>query len=111
MKKNVLLVAVALFMSLSSTGIAKANDVQVSVSDSVSLASSQDDGFTVIDPLKLPEGVTKALVASYKDFKIKEAAFAETELGKVYKVILVSPDSKEVTILFNDKGEELKEEA
>ena len=34
---------------------------------------------------------------------------AEKESGKVYKVILTTKDSQEVTVLMNEKGEEVKE--
>ena len=34
---------------------------------------------------------------------------AEKETGKVYKVIITTKDAQEVTVLLNEKGEEVKE--
>ncbi len=33
----------------------------------------------------------------------------EKETGKVYKVIITTKDAQEVTVLLNEKGEEVKE--
>ena len=46
---------------------------------------------------------------NYEGATIKEAYVAEKESGKVYKVILTTKDSQEVTVLMNEKGEEVKE--
>ena len=60
----------------------------------------------------LPNGrmlCKKAIAKSYEDATIKEAYVAEKETGKVYKVILTTKDAQEVTVLLNEKGEEVKE--
>ena len=51
----------------------------------------------------------QAIAKSYEDATIKEAYVAEKETGKVYKVILTTKDAQEVTVLLNEKGEEVKE--
>ena len=49
------------------------------------------------------------MLQNYEGATIKEAYVAEKESGKVYKVILTNKDSQEVTVLMNEKGEEVKE--
>ena len=39
----------------------------------------------------------------------KEHHVSEKETGKVYKVIITTKDAQEVTVLLNEKGEEVKE--
>lgn len=60
-------------------------------------------------PKELPEAVAQAVAKNYEGATIKEAYVAEKESGKVYKVILTTKDSQEVTVLMNEKGEEVKE--
>ena len=62
-----------------------------------------------IDVKELPEAVAQAVAKNYEGATIKEAYVAEKESGKVYKVILTTKDSQEVTVLMNEKGEEVKE--
>lgn len=64
---------------------------------------------TKIEVKDLPEAVTQAITKSYEDATIKEAYVAEKETGKVYKVIITTKDAQEVTVLLNEKGEEVKE--
>ena len=89
MKK--VLVAVALVMGLGSS-VAFAQEVINTTSVEMQVQVPQDE-FTKIDVKELPE----------------EAYVAEKESGKVYKVILTTKDSQEVTVLMNEKGEEVKE--
>ena len=89
MKK--VLVAVALVMGLGSS-VAFAQEVINTTSVEMQAQVPQDE-FTKIDVKELPEA----------------AYVAEKESGKVYKVILTTKDSQEVTVLMNEKGEEVKE--
>ena len=67
------------------------------------------DEYTKIEVKDLPEAVTQAITKSYEAATIKEAYVAEKETGKVYKVIITTKDAQEVTVLLNEKGEEVKE--
>lgn len=49
-----------------------------------------------------------ALAKSYEGASIKEAYVAAKETGKVYKVIITTQDAQKMTILMNEKGEEMK---
>lgn len=49
-----------------------------------------------------------ALAKSYEGASIKEADVAAKETGKVYKVIITTKDAQKMTILMNEKGEEMK---
>ena len=62
-----------------------------------------------MDAKDLPAEVMNALAKSYEGASIKEAYVAARETGKVYKVILTTKDAQEVTVLMNEKGEEVKE--
>ena len=105
MKK--VLVAVALVMGLGSS-VAFAQEVINTTSVEMQAQVPQDE-FTKIDVKELPEAVAQAVAKNYEGATIKEAYVAEKESGKVYKVILTTKDSQEVTVLMNDKGEEVKE--
>ena len=104
MKK--VLVAVALVMGLGSS-VAFAQEVINTTS--VEMQAQVQDEFTKIDVKELPEAVAQAVAKNYEGATIKEAYVAEKESGKVYKVILTTKDSQEVTVLMNEKGEEVKE--
>ena len=93
MKK--VLVAVALVMGLGSS-VAFAQEV-------INTTSVE------MQAKELPEAVAQAVAKNYEGATIKEAYVAEKESGKVYKVILTTKDSQEVTVLMNEKGEEVKE--
>ena len=99
MKK--VLVAVALVLGLGSS-VAFAQEVSNTPAVETQTQAPQDEK-------DLPEAVTQAITKSYEDATIKEAYVAEKETGKVYKVILTTKDSQEVTVLMNEKGEEVKE--
>ena len=66
------------------------------------------DEYTKVEVKDLPEAVAQAIAKSYEGATIKEAYVAEKETGKVYKVILTTKDAQEVTVLLNEKGEEVK---
>lgn len=101
------LVAVALVMGLGSS-VAFAQEVINTTSVEMQAQVPQDE-FTKIDVKELPEAVAQAVAKNYEGATIKEAYVAEKESGKVYKVILTTKDSQEVTVLMNEKGEEVKE--
>ena len=105
MKK--VLVAVALVMGLGSS-VAFAQNAE-NANAVVATAQAPQDEYTKIEVKDLPEAVTQAIAKSYEDATIKEAYVAEKETGKVYKVILTTKDAQEVTVLLNEKGEEVKE--
>ena len=97
MKK--VLVAVALVLGLGSS-VAFAQEVSNTPAVETQTQAPQDE-YTKIEVKDLPEAVT--------DATIKEAYVAEKETGKVYKVIITTKDAQEVTVLLNEKGEEVKE--
>ena len=105
MKK--VLVAVALVLGLGSS-VAFAQEVSNTPAVETQTQAPQDE-YTKIEVKDLPEAVTQAIAKSYEDATIKEAYVAEKETGKVYKVILTTKDAHEVTVLLNEKGEEVKE--
>lgn len=82
------------------------------VNDTTSVEAAQQapqDEFTKIDAKELPDAVMSALAKSYEGGTIKEAYVAAKETGKVYKVIITTKEAQEVTVLMNEKGEEVKE--
>ena len=111
MKK--VLVAVALVLGLGSS-VAFAQEVSNTPAVETQTQAPQDE-YTKIEVkvnlsfqlilLSVFLGITK----SYEDATIKEAYVAEKETGKVYKVIITTKDAQEVTVLLNEKGEEVKE--
>ena len=103
MKK--VLVAVALVLGLGSS---VAQEVSNTPAVETQTQAPQDE-YTKIEVKDLPEAVTQAITKSYEDATIKEAYVAEKETGKVYKVIITTKDAQEVTVLLNEKGEEVKE--
>lgn len=102
MKK--VLVALAVVMGLG-TSVVFAQEAQPAT---VETAQVPQDEFTKIEVKDLPEAVTQALAKSYEGATIKEAAVAEKEAGKLYKILLVTTETKEVTVIMNEKGEEIK---
>ena len=88
MKK--VLVAVALVLGLGSS-VAFAQEVSNTPAVETQTQAPQDE-YTKIEVKDLPE-----------------AYVAEKETGKVYKVIITTKDAQEVTVLLNEKGEEVKE--
>ena len=103
MKK--VLVAVALVMGLGSS-VAFAQEVSNTPVVENQTQAPQDE-YTKVEVKDLPEAVAQAIAKSYEGATIKEAYVAEKETGKVYKVILTTKDAQEVTVLLNEKGEEV----
>ena len=98
MKK--VLVAVALVMGLGSS-VAFANAV-------VATAQAPQDEYTKIEVKDLPAAVTEALGKAYPESTIKEASVTTKEEGKLYKVVVTQKDGTDVTVVLNEKGEEVK---
>ena len=103
MKK--LFVAVALVMGLG-TSVAMASNVYT---NSVETVIPTDD-YTQIELKYVPQAITDAIAKNYKGNTIKEAHVKTAEDGtKTYKIILIDGEDTETIVLFNDKGEEVKE--
>lgn len=106
-------IAIAMVMGLG-TSVAFAQEVNVSnvSNDTVQVQQNPQDEFTKIDAKELPEAVMQALGKEYPGATIKEAAVANKETGKVFKVVLVVTNedqtTTEVTALMNEKGEPVK---
>ena len=105
MKK--VLVAVALVLGLGSS-VAFAQEVSNTPAVETQTQAPQDE-YTKIEVKDLPEAVTQAITKSNEDATIKEEKKKKKETGKVYKVIITTKDAQEVTVLLNEKGEEVKE--
>lgn len=104
MKKVV--VAVAMIFGLGSS-VAFAQEVKESTE--VAAQQTTQDEFVKIDSTALPKLVQDALAKKYEGASVKEAYEASRAEGKVYKVVLITKDEKEVTALLDDKGEAVKE--
>ena len=103
MKK--LFVAVALVMALGTSvalaGNAWTNNVETVV---------PNDDYTQIELKHVPQAITDAVAKNYEGNSIKEAYVKTAEDGtKTYKIILMVGEETETTVLFNEKGEEVKE--
>ncbi|RHJ90393.1 hypothetical protein [Parabacteroides bouchesdurhonensis] len=105
MKK--VLVAVALLLSVSSFSGVFAAEANV---DSVAICCVQatQDEYTNIEISDVPDVVKAAIEKAYPGQTIKSAAVAEKEGVKTYKLVLASTEGTESTVIFNDKGEEIK---
>ena len=103
MKK--LFVAVALVMGLG-TSVVLANNAW---SNNVETVVPNDD-YTQIELKHVPQAITDAVAKNYEGNSIKEAYVKTAEDGtKTYKIILMDGEETETTVLFNEKGEEVKE--
>lgn len=104
MKK--LFVAVALVMGLG-TSVAVANTMMNEVEVSVMV-----NEFTPIEVKDLPQAIQDAVAKNYAGNAIKEAHVKTAEDGvKTYKLVLINGENAECILLFNENGEEVKEEA
>jgi len=105
MKK--LFVAVALVAGLG-TSVSFANNTTNINMVTVVLA----DEYTLIELKDVPQAIQDAVAKNYANSAIKEAHVKANEDGtKTYKLILINADQSEIIVLFNEAGEELKEEA
>ena len=104
MKK--VLVAVVMIMGLG-TSVAFAQEPADSTV--VTQAQAPQDEFTKVDIKDLPQVIVNGLAKDYDGSTLKEAFVATKADGKVFKVIVVTKDNEEVTLLLNEKGEPVKE--
>ena len=103
MKK--LFVAVALVMGLG-TSVAWANNLWTSSVETV----IPTDEYIQIELKYVPQAITDAVAKNYEGNTIKEAHVKTTEDGtKTYKIVLIDGEDTETIVLFNEKGEEVKE--
>ena len=103
MKK--LFVAVALVMALG-TSVALAGNEWTNNAETV----APNDDYTQIELKHVPQAITDAVAKNYEGNSIKEAYVKTAEDGnKTYKIILMDGEETETTVLFNEKGEEVKE--
>ena len=103
MKK--LFVAVALVMGLG-TSVALASNVCANNVETVIPA----DDYIQIELKYVPQAITDAVAKNYEGNSIKEAYVKTAEDGtKTYKIILMDGEETESVVLFNEKGEEVKE--
>ena len=103
MKK--LFVAVALMMGLG-TSVVLANNAWTSNVETI----APNDDYTQIELKHVPQAITDAVAKNYEGNSIKEAYVKTAEDGtKTYKIILMDGEETETTVLFNEKGEEVKE--
>ena len=84
MKK--VLVAVALVMGLGS---------------SVAFAQNAENANAVVATAQAPQD-------EYTKIEVKEASVTTKEEGKLYKVVVTQKDGTDVTVVLNEKGEEVK---
>ena len=103
MKK--LFVAVALVIGLG-TSMALANNVWTNSMETV----IQTDEYIQIELKYVPQAIMDAIAKNYEGSAVKEAYVKTAEDGtKTYKMILIDGEDTETVVLFNDKGEEVKE--
>ena len=103
MKK--LFAAVALVMGLG-TSVVWAGNVWTNNVETV----TPNDDYTQIELKLVPQAITDAVAKNYEGNSIKEAHMKAAEDGtKTYKIILIDGEDTETIVLFNEKGEEVKE--
>ena len=104
MKK--VLVAVALVMGLGSS-VAFAQNAE-NANAVVATAQAPQDEYTKIEVKDLPAAVTEALGKAYPESTIKEASVTTKEEGKLWGGGGAQKDGTDVTVVLNEKGEEVK---
>ena len=102
-----LFVAVALVMGLG-TSVAFANNHTNINTEIMAVA----DEYVVIELKDVPQAIQDAVAKNYVGNAIKEAHMKTAEDGvKTYKLVLINGENAECILLFNENGEEVKEEA
>ncbi len=104
MKK--VLVAVAMIMGLGTSVAFAQEPVDSTV---VMEAQAPQDEFTKVEIKDLPQNIVDGLAKDYEGSTIKEAFVATKADGKVFKLVVVTKNEEEVTLLLNEKGEPIKE--
>ncbi|RHJ78556.1 hypothetical protein [Parabacteroides sp. AM08-6] len=104
MKKVLVVMAVML-----GVGCVSASALETS-EDSVKTCCSQatQDKYTKIEISEIPEVVKTGVEKAYPDQTIKEASVAEKDGAKTYKLVITSKEGTESSVVFNEKGEEVK---
>lgn len=102
--KKILLV-VALFMGLGSS--AAIANVLVTSNVMTSPQVPQTEEFVKIDSTEIPALVMNALAKDHVGATIKEAFVGQKDGVKIYKIVLTK-EAEEITVLLNEKGEEVK---
>ena len=60
-------------------------------------------------PSALPQSLVEKLAATNEGASVKEAYVKETEGKKIYKLVLVTTDEQELTVILDENGEPVKE--
>ena len=103
MKK--LFVAAALLMSMGTSGMFAniPNNIDIAI-------NAVMDDYTSIELKDVPQAIKDTVAKNYEGNAIKEAYVKMDEDGnKTYKIVLIDAEETESVVLFNDKGEEVKE--
>ena len=98
MKRVIMIMAIATSVSFATQAI---NPVEITINPQEVVTQ---DEFVVIEVKDLPAPVIESIRKTYAESVIKKAFVTQTE-KKIYKVIVVTADQKEVTVLLNEKGE------
>lgn len=98
MKRVIMIMAIATSVSFATQAI---NPVEITINPQEVVTQ---DEFVVIEVKDLPAPVVESIRKTYAESVIKKAFVTQTE-KKIYKVIIVTADQKEVTVLLNEKGE------
>ena len=98
MKKIVLMVAVVACVAFASQS-AQALTVNASVEN-----VAQDE-YAKVELKDVPQAVKDAVAKDYEGSSIKEAFVAGADGEKKYKIVILSKDQTEQTLLYNEKGE------
>lgn len=102
MKK--LFFAAALLLGIGGT-TAFAVDMQASQAQ-ISVVNA--DEYKTIDAKELPQAIQDVIAKDYSKLTIKEAAVAEKEGVKTYRVTFTGENDTTTVVLFNEKGEVVK---
>ena len=103
MKK--LFVAAALLMSMGTSGMF----ANIPNNTNITINAVMDD-YTSIEMKDVPQAIKDTVAKNYEGNAIKEAYVKTDEDGnKTYKIVLIDAEETESVVLFNEKGEEVKE--
>lgn len=106
MKKVLVTLAMILGVSTFATF---AQEVSQPVTENATETTVQQDKFVKMDPSALPQTLLEKLAATYEGASVKEAYVKETEGKKIFKLILVTTDEKEMEVILDENGEPVKE--
>lgn len=106
MKKVLVTLAMILGVSTFATF---AQEVSQPVTENATETTVQQDEFVKMDPSALPQTLLEKLATTYEGASVKEAYVKETEGKKIFKLILVTTDEKEMEVILDENGEPVKE--